>query len=161
MATVTVVVALTVAGICTALMAGAFFGFSTGVMPGLDGIEPSQAVAAMRRINDRIQNPGFLSAFVLAPLASVVAGGLLLAAGSTLAAVAAFAAAAVYALGAFATTAAINVPMNLALDASTSADEETWAAYSRKWTRWNSVRGLASVVSLVLLGWAVYAYAAA
>jgi len=141
----------------TGLAAGMFFAYSVSVMLGLDDIRPDAAMAAMRSINRRIQNPVFFLAFLGAPLFALVTGVLLLAAGPGRAAVLFLAAAGVYLVGAFGVTVVVNVPMNDALDAAeTPADPaeaaRRWSAYSRRWTRWNTVRAVFSLVSLVLVG---------
>ncbi|MER6575403.1 anthrone oxygenase family protein [Nonomuraea sp. NPDC001023] len=140
------------------LMAGVFFAFSTSVMPGLDAlgepVGPEGAAAAMRSMNRKILNPGFLSTFTLAPVASLLAGVFLLIGGDGGPAVLAFAAAVVYFLGSIAVTAAINVPMNNALDAG----ELAWQAYAPRWTRWNTLRGWASALAVALLGVALYVW---
>ncbi|MFI6787366.1 DUF1772 domain-containing protein [Nonomuraea sp. NPDC050383] len=130
------------------LMAGLFYAFSTTVMPALDAVEPAQATAAMRSVNRTILNPWFLPVFLLAPAASLAAGVFLLTGGSAAAGVLCLAAAAVYGLGTLATTAALNVPMNNALEAG----DMDWAAYSPRWTRWNHVRSLSCAAALVLTG---------
>ncbi|GAA3149583.1 DUF1772 domain-containing protein [Nonomuraea roseoviolacea] len=130
------------------LMAGLFYVFSTTIMPAFAAIEPAQATAAMRSINRTILNPLFLPVFLLAPVASLVAGVLLLVGGASAAGVLFLAAAAVYLLGTLATTALLNVPMNNALEAG-GLD---WPAYAPRWTTWNHVRSLSCAAALVLGG---------
>ncbi|MEV0197068.1 anthrone oxygenase family protein [Nonomuraea sp. NPDC050691] len=130
------------------LMAGLFYTFSTTVMPAFNAIEPAQATAAMRSINKKILNPLFLPVFLLAPVASLVTGVLLLVDGAATAGVLFLAAGAVYLLGTLGATSALNVPMNNALEAG-SMD---WSAYAPRWTTWNHVRSLSCVAALVLAG---------
>ncbi|WP_336214583.1 anthrone oxygenase family protein [Nonomuraea sp. LPB2021202275-12-8] len=144
LATIVAALALVLNG----LMAGIFFAFSNSITPGLGAIDPAQAVTAMRSINQKILNPAFLAVFVLSPFASAAAGVLLLLLGETAAAIWFFAAGAVYALGAFLPTAALNVPMNNALEAG----ELDWQGYGHRWTRWNTVRAAANVIALLLIG---------
>jgi uncharacterized membrane protein len=144
LAAVASVLALALNGV----MAGVFFAFSTSVMPGLDAIGKDQAIVAMRSGNQKILNPAFLATFTLAPVASLLGGVFLLLAGESGPAVLSFAAALAYFAGAILVTARINVPMNNALE---SGGME-WADYSPRWTRWNTVRGWASVFAVVLLG---------
>lgn len=141
----------------TGAVSGVFFAFSVSVMLGLDGIRPEQSIAAMQSINERIQNPVFLPAFLLAPLAALATGVLLLSLGQRVAAITFFAAAAVYFLGALLPTIAVNVPMNEALAAAAiPADPEQaarlWADYSSRWTGWNTVRAVSSLLSLLFIG---------
>ncbi|MCG5219844.1 anthrone oxygenase family protein [Streptosporangium sp. KLBMP 9127] len=141
--------------VLTGGVAGVFFAFSVAVMRGLDAIPPAAAITAMRGINRKILNPVFLSAFVGAQIASAATGALLLALGSTPAATAFFGAAAVYLLGAFVPTVAVNVPMNEALDKlpeNTGDAGAQWAAYSPRWTRWNTARTVSCTISLLLIG---------
>ncbi|MFG3441266.1 DUF1772 domain-containing protein [Nonomuraea sp. NPDC047897] len=129
------------------LMAGLFFAFSAAVMWGLDAAGPAQATAAMRGINIKILNPWFLTAYLLAPVASLATGVLLLMGdGDTTAGVVFVAAAVVYLLGTFLPTAAVNVPLNNALEAG----DVDWAGYTRRWMPWNHLRSLSSTAALVL-----------
>ncbi len=130
------------------VMAGVFFAFSVSVMPGLDTIDEERAADAMRSANRKILNPAFLAAFTLSPVASLAAGVLMLLDGRTGAGVLLLAAALAYAVGCFAVTAAVNVPMNNALEAGTLA----WSAYSPRWTRWNHLRTWVSTAALALAG---------
>jgi uncharacterized membrane protein len=144
-------------------MAGLFYAFSVSVMPGLDGIKSAQAVSAMQSINRKIQNPVFLTAFLGTPFAALLTGVLLLLDEQASAAVIFFLAAAAYVLGSFLPTAVINVPMNNALDAASvpadvSEADRLWAGYSPRWTRWNHVRTVACLVSLLLVGLALFAW---
>jgi uncharacterized membrane protein len=145
----------------TGAMAGLFFAFSVSVMPGLDAIAAEHAIRAMQSINRKIQNPVFLTAFVFAPVAAALTGGLLLGDGQTAAAVVCFLAAAAYALGAFAPTVVVNVPLNESLDAAevpTNPGDvaRLWSDYSLRWTRWNHLRTLFSTLSLLLVGLALF-----
>ncbi|MGV9303295.1 MULTISPECIES: anthrone oxygenase family protein [unclassified Nonomuraea] len=133
-------------------MAGLFYGFTISVMPGLDAIRPDQAVAAMRSANRKILNPVFLLMYLAAPVAPVAAGVLLLVQDVPAAGTAFLVAGGLYVLGAFAVTAAVNVPMNNALEAGRGEPERLWAAYSARWRRWNTLRGLVSFASLAIAG---------
>ncbi len=150
----------TAALVLTGAVSGVFFAFSVSVMRGLDAMDPGQAITAMQRINQKILNPVFLTAFMGAPVAAAAAGALLLALGRTSAALLLFLAAAIYVLGAFLPTAVVNVPMNEALDAvePPSGREEAarvWSAYSARWTRWNTLRAGFSLLSLLQVGLAL------
>ncbi|MFG1948812.1 DUF1772 domain-containing protein [Nonomuraea sp. NPDC048826] len=125
-------------------LAGLFYAFSMSVMPALDAVAPDRAEEVMRSINKKIVNPWLFIAFIGAPVASLVAG--LLADGP--AAVWFFAAAGVSAVGSFLVTAVVNVPMNNAVDAGTMP----WKEYSPRWTAWNTVRTVASLAGLALMG---------
>ncbi|MFI7626468.1 anthrone oxygenase family protein [Microbispora rosea] len=155
-------VAAALSMLMTAGMAGTFFGFSVGVMPGLNAASASSAIDAMNAVNVKIQNPAFLAAFVLAPIAAAGAGALLLATPRSGAAWPFFAAAAVYAVAVILITAAVNVPMNDALAAVAAhgdpaeAAARIWSDYSARWTTWNTWRAVAGAVSLLLMGYGAY-----
>lgn len=147
--------------IMAAGMAGTFFGFSTGVMPGLNGARPGSAIDAMQTINQRIQNPLFVGMFLLLPVFAVAAGVLLLTMDQKAAGVLFLASAAVYVLGALFPGFAVNIPMNNDLDgvhipADAAEAAKVWSDYSGRWTAWNTVRALAGWASL--LGMAAGAY---
>ncbi|MFE3452843.1 DUF1772 domain-containing protein [Nonomuraea sp. NPDC059194] len=133
-------------------MAGLFYGFSISVMPGLDAIRAEQAVAAMRSMNRKILNPVFLLMYLAAPVAPVATGVLLLTQDVSGAGIAFLASGGLYIAGSFAVTAAVNVPMNNALEADQGEPQRLWAAYSARWRRWNTIRGLVSFASLAVAG---------
>ncbi|MEU6997331.1 anthrone oxygenase family protein [Nonomuraea sp. NPDC046570] len=145
--------ALTLAAAALALvthaaLTGLFYSFSMSVMPGLDAVEPGQAETAMRSINVKILNPWLYLAFLGAPIMSAATGALLLASGDTTAALLLFAATAVNFLGSVVVTATVNVPMNNALNAG----KLSWAAYSPRWTRWNTARAVCCALGVLLVG---------
>jgi len=132
------------------LVGGVFFAFSTFVMKALAQLPEAQGIAAMQRINAVVLNPAFLFVLVgTAVLAAicVLAGFFpwrtarslwLLAAGLS------------YLVGAFAVTAAFNVPRNerlARLEAESPQAAAYWPIYVREWLRWNHVRTTASLLS--------------
>lgn len=149
--------------VMTAGIAGTFFAFSVAVMPGLNAAKATTAIESMQTINQKIQNPAFLGAFMLAPVFAAAVGVLLWTSGRHGAAWLFFAAAAVYVVGAFLPTVAVNVPMNNDLDAVKLSGlrdaAKTWSDYTGKWTAWNHIRGLFSFVSLLLMSYATYRWA--
>jgi uncharacterized membrane protein len=155
--TVVLTVGLAVTLVLTGLMAGVFFTYSNSVTPGLDALEPRQALAAMLSMNQKILNPAFLTMFVTAPLAGAATGVLLLLSGNKTAGILLLSAAAAYFLGSFVPTMAVNVPMNEALAAGWAAGEtadpaKLWTEFSARWTSWNTLRAWASTLSLLLVG---------
>jgi uncharacterized membrane protein len=139
----------------TGAVAGVFFAYSVSVMMGLDAIRPEQAIAAMRSINEKIQNAVFLATFLLTPVAAAVTGVLLLVLGQRTAGIVFFLAAAAYVLGALIPSFAVNIPMNDTLDAARPSAAEAarvWSDYSSRWTLWNHVRTLSSLLSVALVG---------
>lgn len=143
--------------VLTAAVSGVFFAFSTSVVPGLDALRPEHAIAAMTSMNRKILNPLFLTSFVGPPIAAVLAGVLIMIDGGTTAGLLFLAAAAVYVLGCVAPTAAVNVPLNNALDTGaipTDPEEagRTWTGYSGRWTRWNHWRAVGGLAAVALSG---------
>lgn len=140
------------------LMAGLFFVFSNAVMPALVRIPAPSAVAAMQAVNITIVNPLFLLFFVgtAAACGFLLVGGFLgwypsrpeLVAGTLL-----------YLVGAFGVTAAVNVPLNNALerlDATGAEAAAFWPDYAARWIRWNHVRTITSLAAAACLTFALY-----
>lgn len=142
---------MTILGLATlalhGVLAGLFYAFSMSVMPGLRAVDDRAAGAAMRSINRKILTPWLFVPFLGAPVTALVAG--FVSSGS--AAPWYFAAAAVNVVGSLLITAAINVPLNNALDAG----RITFGEYAPRWTMFNTVRAGATVVSLILVGTAL------
>jgi uncharacterized membrane protein len=136
------------------LVAGVFFAFSNFVMRALGRVPAAEAIRAMQEINVTVINPGFMTALFgtgaacLAVIAAALAdwedsyGPYLVAGG------------AVYVVGSIVVTMAFNVPRNEALRRIEPASDEgakVWAGYLLEWTRWNSVRTVASLATTALL----------
>ncbi|MGW0802667.1 anthrone oxygenase family protein [Nonomuraea sp. NPDC002799] len=141
-------IAAILALVLNGLMAGVYFAFSTAITPAFDAIDQDQAATAFRSVNRKILNPAFLATFTLSPALSLVAGVLLLLTGASTPGILAIAAAVLVFAGSILVTARVNVPMNNALDAG----DLEWTAFSPRWTRWNTLRGWACVLAVVLLG---------
>ncbi len=150
MVTLTLVVAL-VNLVLLGAVYGVFFAYSNSVVPGLDRGE-QHATAAMRDMNVVIINPRVLTAFVGPVVTSAATGFLLLGLDETNAALLCLTAAVVYLLGCLVVTGRVNVPMNNALEAGTLS----WADFSPRWRRWNTVRTVSSMVALVLCGMGLF-----
>jgi uncharacterized membrane protein len=136
---------------------GVFFTYSNSVVPGLDKADAATAVEAMRRMNVAIINPTFLLTFIGPVVTSAATGFLLLGLDESTPAFLYFGAAVVYLFGSHVVTGRINVPLNNALENSTSTDwARRWADFSPRWRRWNNVRLVLSGVSLVLSGIGFY-----
>lgn len=158
LALVLTIVTLALAG----AMAGFFYAYSMSVMWALDAVDPKAAIASMQSINIVVRNAIFFPAFFGTPGVALVAAGLWWKADTGQVALLLALAALVYLAGTFTVTIAANVPMNEALAIATiPADPEQartlWQNYSGPWTLWNHVRTVASFVSLLLVGWALYA----
>ncbi|MGB7287601.1 MAG: anthrone oxygenase family protein [Salaquimonas sp.] len=135
------------------LIAGFFYAYSVDVMRGLDLIIPGEAIHAMQGINTAVRNPVFFITFFMTPVVAIIAAVIFYFNGNSASALWLAAAAIIYLAAAFAPTAMINVPMNEALaslniDAASSEAKTIWADYSARWTFWNTVRTLASTISL-------------
>lgn len=135
-------------------MAGAFFVFSVGVVPGLRDVDDQTYVRTYRAVNRAILNGVFLSVFLLAPLATGGSMAVLTWRGEAAALPWVAAAAACSALT-VAITAWGNVPLNRDLDQSTATSQEQWRPvrqrFEDRWNLWNLVRTLTSTGALVSL----------
>jgi uncharacterized membrane protein len=118
-------------------LGGLFFAFSTAVMPALARRPATEAAAAMQEINRRIVNPVFVPVFVGTALLAVATAVLGILDGRVLP----VAGAALTLLGAHVITAAVNIPLNNALDrARPGAD--AWEAFAGPWNRAHRIRTL-------------------
>ena len=136
-----------VAAVTAGIVAGLFFVFSVVIMPALARIPGSAGIAAMQAINIVIIRALFLVVFLGTAVATVA---LALLAPDPLHLLAA----AAYVIGVIGVTAAVNVPLNNALDAvaADSADgERLWRHYLTRWTAWNHVRTVTSTVAMAAL----------
>ncbi|MET9732873.1 anthrone oxygenase family protein [Streptomyces sp. NPDC006458] len=138
---------LLAATILVGLMAGTFFIFACAVMPALSRSEDRVFVQVMRDINDVIQNPLFLLAFM---------GALLLSAAAAWQSRAephrwwTWSGCAAYAL-VFLVTVVVNVPLNDQLASATGSATAARADFEDAWVAWNAVRAGLSVAGLGLL----------
>lgn len=136
---------------------GVFFTYSNSVVPGLDNADPEQAVEGMRKMNVAIVNPTFIATFVGPVVTAALTGFLLLGIGEQVPAILYLVAAALYLFGCLVVSGRLNIPLNNALENSTSSDwARRWSDFSPKWKRWNTVRTVSSGVALVLCGIGFY-----
>jgi uncharacterized membrane protein len=138
-------------------ISGFFYAWSVSAMWGLDTADPRHAIEAMQQINVAVPNPFFFASFFGMPVLSALTGLMWWVAGERTVAAWLLGAAAVYLLGAFVPTVAINVPMNEALGArsvpaSLNEAATVWRDYSSRWTAWNHVRSISSLLALLLVG---------
>jgi len=143
-----------VSALGTGLVGGAFFAFSTFVMPALARLAPVQGIAAMQSINVTVLRPPFMLAmFGTAALCIALAlRGLLRWSmpGSGWFLVASV----VYLAGTIIVTMAFNVPRNDALSAlptEGAAAAAFWPRFLAEWTPWNHVRTVTSLAASALL----------
>ena len=134
------------------LIAGFFFAFSACVMGALGRLQPALGMAAMQSINIVVLNPLFLGIFfgtaivciVLSTAALLIwpaAGSEYLVAGSLF-----------YLVGTILVTVAGNVPLNNRLatvERHSIEGQELWARYLSRWTAWNHLRTLASLLAMI------------
>jgi uncharacterized membrane protein len=151
--------ALLASTLSVGLMAGLFTGFSYAVMPGLKVLDDRGWIAGMQHINKVILNGWFLTAFMGAVLFTGAALALNWFSGNR-AASPWILVALVLALFMFIVTSAVNVPMNDRLEAAgdpaSIADPAALrASIEARWIAWNTVRGVASLLSFLALAWAL------
>lgn len=147
------VLSLTIASIGAGLMAGVYFAFSGFIMRSFDLLGAAHATDAMNAINKVILRSWFMILFfgstliyavlaVAAVLFADLEGRWLL-----------FATGLNYVCGMFLCTALFNVPLNNRLAAAGEderAKAETWPLYFEHWTRWNHLRSVCSLATLIL-----------
>ncbi len=135
------------------LIAGAFFAFSSFVMPALARLPPAEGIAAMQSINVVVLNRSFLGVFVGTAGACLILIVVSVLSGSEAGSKLRIAASALYLIGTFLCTMTRNVPLNNALERvspETAMAAETWSRYVPAWTTWNTVRTLAALASAAL-----------
>ena len=145
-------IAVILALLGAALIAGVFFAFSSFVMTALAKRPSSEGIAAMQSINVVVLNPSFLGAFMGTALLSAVVIVLSVMAWGT-ASPWSVAGASVYIVGTFLVTGLGNVPLNnelAAVDASQSGAVPVWERYLARWTRLNTIRTVAAIASVFL-----------
>jgi uncharacterized membrane protein len=144
---------LIAATIVTGLVAGLLFGFACAVMPGLRRIDDVAFVEVMQSINRRILNGWFLLCFVGAPLLTVAALAFDVIGDRTR--VLPIAAAVLLTALSYLITAAVNVPLNNALNANPVDPARARAMFESRWVRWHIARTLASTAAFGSLVWAL------
>jgi len=146
------------AAVACGVMAGFFFGFSAVVMRSLASQPPAAGMAVMQTINVAVFNPWFGVAFVVPPVACVLALILALGHRSGTRGGYAIAGAVCYVAGTLLVTALCNVPRNDALAAvapTAASAPDLWLDYLREWTLWNHVRTAGALAATALLTIAV------
>ena len=146
-----------VALLASAAIFGFFYAWICSTMWGLDAADSRVAIAAMQAMNSSVRNVVFFPAFFLTPVLLTAAGLLMGRAGARLSAGLFGTAAAIYLAGGLVLTMAVNVPMNEALAAvqvpgSVEQARAIWQHYSGRWQVWNTLRTVASGLSLLLAG---------
>ena len=138
--------------ISSGLMAGTYFAFSSFIMQSLSALDGVEGMRAMNAINEVILRSLFMPLFFAsAVFALVLVGGGLWTWGEP-DSLWATAAGSIYVIGMFGVTALFNVPLNnaLAKAGGESNPEQVWAHYCTVWTRWNSIRAVASLMTFTM-----------
>jgi uncharacterized membrane protein len=153
---------LVAATIAMGLIAGLLYAYACSVMVGLGRTDDRTFVRAMQSINVAIINGWFLLSFIGALVLTALAVVLHLGADGRSVLPWLVAALVLY-LAALVTTAAVNIPLNNALDAAGDPDRiadlaAVRANFEARWVRWNIVRTLASTAALGCLAWALAVY---
>ena len=151
------IVAVVVALLGSALIAGVFFAFSSFIMKALARVPSSEGIAAMQSINVVVLNPSFLGTFIGTALTSVLVAVLAVAGWGAPSAPWFLAGALLYVVGTFFVTGLGNVPLNNQLAAVSAADPDAvrvWEHYLDRWTMLNTIRtgSAAAAVLLFTLG---------
>ena len=149
----------------TGAIAGFFYAFSVCVMKGLDRIAAPSAITAMKSINESVLNPVFFLTFFITPIAQLTSAYFAHQGNQKLSSILYIAAAVIYISGALIPTLIFNVPMNenLAKVEMTLHQDELpliWNQYSKRWTKWNTIRTIFSLLSLLVVGAAILLRAA-
>jgi uncharacterized membrane protein len=140
----------------TALITGLFYSYSCSVNPGLHRLNDEAYLQSMQHINRAILNPvffaSFMGTFIIMPICTYV---VYRHQGTSAAFWLILIAALLYIIGTFGITMARNVPLNNMLDQiniSSSSAQELQAKrlqFEMPWNKWNMVRTVASVLSLL------------
>lgn len=134
---------LGIAALLSGLLAGVYYAFAVGVLPGLDRLSDAAFADAMNNMNEAIVNPAFMLTFLGAPLLTLVAVFLVRRTGWVVAAL-------VLNVAGLIVTAALNLPLNDALLADNNRE-----AFEQSWITWNIVRMTLTAAACGCLIWAM------
>ena len=152
-----ITLAVMLALIGSALIAGVFFAFSSFIMKALARLPSSEGMAAMQSINVAVLNPVFLGVFMGTTVISVLVSILAIMAWEMPSSPYYLAGSVFYIVGTFLVTGLGNVPLNTQLAAITVDDpaaSDTWQHYLYEWTRLNTIRTVSALLaaSMLLIG---------
>lgn len=142
-------------------MAGLFFVFSNFVMKSLLRLNPPVGISAMQWFNKDIINPWFAILFFGTTLTSSLAVIYAIIRWHDPAAIYLLIGGASYLIGGFLITMTVNVPMNNTLEnleQSNPASIEYWREYVTRWTTWNHVRTVMSIIATASFIIALYIF---
>ncbi|GES42804.1 membrane protein [Rhizobium dioscoreae] len=143
-------IALVIAALCSGLLAGVYFAFSTFVMQSLARLPVDQGIAAMQSINVTIVRSPFIVLFLLTAALSLFIAVMAIIHWRGSVSVMMLTGAALYIVASFLSTMVFNVPLNDALDKIDGHSAEAvqfWSTYLSDWMRWNHVRTVASLLA--------------
>ncbi len=135
------------------VMAGVYFAFSAFVMRAFDILPAEQAIEAMNAVNLVIVKSPFLALFFGSTVLALAQVILSLAYLQGIPLYLGVIAGLVYLFSMFLCTVLFNVPLNNQLasfDALKENADYAWVSYRCRWTRWNHLRTIGSLVSVVL-----------
>lgn len=119
------------------------------------GSQPSAAgMSAMQAINVTVLNFWFLAIFVGTALICIVLSVISILSWQGTASLLVISGGLLYVVGCFGVTMVFNVPLNDALakaDANSEEGKALWQHYLDRWTKWNTVRTIASVLAAILI----------
>ena len=134
------------------LIAGVFFAFSMFIMKALVRLPSAEGIAAMQSINITVLNRWFLGVFLGTAVICVLLLVWSLLLWNQKDSVYLIMGCAFYLIGSLMVTGIFNVPKNEALakvNTSAADSERLWRNYVDKWTNWNHVRTVASLLAVV------------
>jgi uncharacterized membrane protein len=149
----TTAIAVVIALLGAAMIAGVFFAFSSFVMPALARLPAAGGISAMQSINVVVLNKSFLGLFVGTALISLLLATRSLMSWGAPSAPWLLAGALLYLLGTFLVTGVGNVPLNDQLEAVPATTPEAvavWTRYLDRWTLLNTVRATAAGVAALV-----------
>lgn len=142
------------AALGSAVVGGIFFAFSNFVMKALANTPSKTGIEAMQSINTVVLNRWFLGVFTGTAAACVLLAGIAITNWNTPFAPYLLASAVGYVGGTWVVTVLGNVPLNQRLAEVQPGDpaaSEQWERYVERWTKLNSQRALAAILSAFLL----------
>jgi uncharacterized membrane protein len=147
------IIAIVIALLGSALIAGIFFAFSSFVMKALARVPSAEGIAAMQSINVVVLNPTFLGTFMGTAAISLLVAVIAVKGWEMPSAPWLVAGASLYLVGTFLLTGLGNVPLNTqlaAVQANDPAAIKVWEHYLGRWTLLNSVRTVAAMCAALL-----------
>jgi len=151
-------------GLVAALLAGVFQSFSDFVVRALSQTPDDAGMASMKRINVTVMRSWFLAGFMALAPASIVLAIAAQSLGATAALAPLVAASILYCVLGFGVTIFGNVPMNnrlAELPVGGAEGRQYWQAYTRRWTRLNTLRMAACIGTAICYFYAAIIIASA